>query len=324
MAVTRTLPGQNLPAVDNVGLPVVRSDFRCSPLERTLSPPFALRRMDTPLISVVVAVFNARATLQQCVDGFASQTYANKELVVIDGGSTDGTVEILRRNQETFAYWISEPDRGIYSAWNKALRQCRGDWICFLGADDYFWDDQVLAHLVPRLVELPPQLRVAYGSIMIVSASGEDVHPFGGPWPQVRTRFRQLMSIPHQATMHRRSLFDRHGMFDESFRIAGDHELLLRELKSADACFLPDIVVAAMRQGGGISTTPSNAWTVLFETRRAQRLNGIRWPGVLWMAAIGRLCLRWILWSTLGERRTRRALDVGRRLMGLPPFWTRT
>jgi glycosyltransferase involved in cell wall biosynthesis len=91
------------------------------------------------MISVIVAVFNGAKTLQQCIDSVAGQTYPHKELIVIDGGSIDGTREILEGDATKLAYWVSEPDRGIYHAWNKALARARGDWICFLGADDYLW-----------------------------------------------------------------------------------------------------------------------------------------------------------------------------------------
>ena len=279
---------------------------------------------DAPLISVIVAVFNGKATLQQCIDSFSQQSYANKELIVIDGGSTDGSVDVLMANRDALQYWVSEPDRGIYSAWNKALDHARGDWICFLGADDYFWSGDALALMSEQLQQLPSHIEVAYGEIRVVNAHGMVIHPAGVPWASVSRRFRQLMSIPHQGTMHRRSLFQRHGRFDEAFRIAGDYELLLRELKTADAFFVPNVVVSAMRQGGGISSTPGNAWIVLKETRRAQLKNGLYLPGIYWLLAVGRLGVRFVLWGVIGEQATRRALDMGRRLLGLPPFWTRT
>ena len=106
----------------------------------------------TPLISVVIAVYNGKATLQQCLDSVTQQTYSHVELIVIDGGSTDGTVDLIRANAQKIAYWISEPDRGIYNAWNKALAQAKGDWICFLGADDYLWNAQVIERMAEQLV----------------------------------------------------------------------------------------------------------------------------------------------------------------------------
>ena len=91
-----------------------------------------------PLISIIVAVYNGEKTLQRCIDSVFSQTYPHKELIIIDGGSTDGTVDILQTNNDKITYWKSEPDNGIYQAWNKALDHAKSDWICFLGSDDYF------------------------------------------------------------------------------------------------------------------------------------------------------------------------------------------
>jgi glycosyltransferase involved in cell wall biosynthesis len=82
-----------------------------------------------PLISVIVAVYNGAKTLQRCIDSVSDQTYPNKELIIIDGGSTDGTIEIIRSNQDQITYWQSEPDNGIYHAWNKALDHASGDGI---------------------------------------------------------------------------------------------------------------------------------------------------------------------------------------------------
>ncbi len=137
---------------------------------------------DTPLITIIIAVFNGAKTLQQCIDSVAQQTYPNKELIVIDGGSGDGTLDLLKENQEHISYWISEPDQGIYNAWNKGLAQTNGDWICFLGADDYFWDPLVLDKMVRQLALTSPDIRVVYGQVMLLSSDGVSLHTIGEPW----------------------------------------------------------------------------------------------------------------------------------------------
>ena len=276
-----------------------------------------------PLITIIIAVFNGAKTLQQCIDSVAEQSYANKQLIIIDGGSTDGTVELLQANAQSISYWISEPDAGIYNAWNKGLMQANGEWICFLGADDYFWDDQVLASMSRLLVKLPMIIRVAYSQIMLLSENGQELYLSGEPWQKVKQRFKQLMSIPHPGTMHRRDLFEQHGYFDESFRIAGDYELLLRDLKTADAEFIPDLVTVGMLQGG-ISSNPKNTLSQLHEVRRAQQKHGLKMPSIKWLMAVLRVYIRLFLWRVIGEKATLKALDSGRRIMGLPPHWTRT
>jgi len=274
-----------------------------------------------PWVSVIVAVFNRAATLQQCIDSVAQQSYPYKELIVIDGGSTDGSVELLRRNQEKISYWVSESDQGIYDAWNKGLAHAKGEWIWFLGADDYFWDTQVLERVAAVLEKLPSDIRVAYGQIMLVNKEGVSLFAVGEPWEKVKQHFKQKMCIPHPGTMHRRSLFERHGRFDTSFRIAGDYELLLRELKTADAFFIPDITVA-MRQGG-LSTNPESNFKMLCEVGRALRLHGRYFPVFLWLAVMIMGYMRLMLWHVLGERRAGKVFDFERRMRGLPPYWTK-
>ena len=145
----------------------------------------------------------------------------------------------------------------------------------------------------------------------------------GESWATVKARFLAGMCLPHPGMMHHRSLFEQHGTFDESFRIAGDYELLLRELKQADALFIPDLLIAGVRQGG-ISSKPDSALLVLSESRRAQRMHGQRRPALLWVWSMIKVYLRLLLWRVFGERMTRSALDVGRQLLDQPKHWTKT
>lgn len=262
-----------------------------------------------PVISVVIAVYNGKETLQQCLDSVTQQTYSGVELVIIDGGSPDGTVDILLANAEHISYWISEPDRGIYNAWNKGLAQAHGEWICFLGADDFFWDAQVLERMAAQLLMVPVNIQVAYGQIMLLNSEGAELYPIGQPWEVVKERIKQVMCIPHPAVMHRRSLFEQHGNFDESFRIAGDYEFLLREVTSADAVFFPNLITVGMRQGG-ISSNPKSALLTMRETRRAQQMHGQRFPGRLWMMAILRVYIRLLLSNVVGAKLTNKAIDL--------------
>ena len=282
-----------------------------------------MNNQPAPVITVIVAVFNGSKTLQQCIDSVAQQSYPKKELIIIDGCSTDSTVDLLKANSAKVSYWVSETDNGIYNAWNKGLSQAHGDWICFLGADDYFWDQQVLERMSEQLALIPPDIRVAYGKIMLLTSDGANLYAVGEPWGKVKERFKHEMSIPHPGLMHRHSLFEVRGKFDESFRIVGDYELLLRELKTGEAAFIPGIVVTGMRQGG-ISSNPEHSLTLLHEVRRAQVTHGQNLPGRIWLMAVVRVYIRLLLWRVFGEKLTRKALDVGRYIMGLPAYWKKT
>lgn len=281
-----------------------------------------MNRESAPIISIIVAVFNGAKTLQQCINSVTSQTYSPKELIIIDGGSKDGTVDILKTNNEQINYWISEPDRGIYNAWNKGLTKVKGEWICFLGADDYLWDSHVLERMSDKLEKLPASIRVAYGQEMLVNEYGEGLCRMGEHWQNVKEYFSREMSIPHCGTMHRRSLFEQHGKYDESFRIAGDYELLLRELKTNDAYFIQDVIVAATRFGG-VSRVVANSLLVIRETRRAAKMHSQRLPGWFWLMAMAKAYIKLMLWGVLGERLARKTLDFCWRAKGLPPFWTK-
>lgn len=98
-------------------------------------------------ISIVTIVFNDKNGLEETAKSVISQVYPNLEYIIIDGGSTDGTVEIIKKYGDYISYWISEPDKGIYDAMNKGLRKATGEWVCFMNAKDVFADSDVLERL---------------------------------------------------------------------------------------------------------------------------------------------------------------------------------
>ncbi|MGC4099089.1 MAG: glycosyltransferase [Nitrospira sp.] len=147
-------------------------------------------RDDAPFISVVVAVFNAAETLGRCLTSVSTQTYANRELVVIDGGSLDGTKEVIQAHVYCIAHWESERDRGIYHAWNKALKVIRGNWVYFLGADDYLADEHVLGRVASHLKGGSSGARVVYGRVELVRKDRSVIATLGSQWN--RKEFFQL------------------------------------------------------------------------------------------------------------------------------------
>jgi glycosyltransferase involved in cell wall biosynthesis len=203
-----------------------------------------------PQISIIIAVLNGAATLDRCIDSISLQTWHNKELIIIDGGSKDDTLRIIKSRMDLIAYWESMPDRGIYHAWNKALSHANGDWICFIGSDDYLWKHDVLERMVPSMmIAETMSIRLVYGRLASIGTTGKVRALLGAPWDKATGLITHKMP-PSLSLMHHSSIFKDHGMFDESFRIAGDYELLLRELKTNDALFVPDIITTGMTYGG--------------------------------------------------------------------------
>jgi hypothetical protein len=230
-------------------------------------------RADEPFFTIVVAVYNGAATIQRCLDSVRNQTCLDRELIVIDGGSADGTTSILERSGDVVTYWHSEPDKGIYDAWNKALQKATGQWILFLGADDFLLSSETLTNVALQLRTAYPPFRLAYGQIAQLDQAGNRVGIVGKPWEKTTSSKKGCMPIPHQATFHHRTLFDQYGLFDISFRICGDHDFVLSELLVNDPLHI-DIVVAAMGLGG-LSTNPNHAWTSLRERFRIRRKHGL-------------------------------------------------
>ena len=230
--------------------------------------------------------------MERSIKSILSQTYPNKELIVIDGGSEDGTVAILRKYDNDISFWKSEPDRGIYHAWNKAIEHANGEWICFLGADDYFWKPNVLEALVPHLIEaLKSKIRVVYGKIVKLDERGNVISFVGKPWKKIRWQMPHGMplSLPHSGLMHHRKLFQNHGLFDESFKIAGDYEFLLRELKNSSALYVDGLLTVGFQVGGTADSSPLLCRREIARARWKNGFYGLSW---LWVLIYIRAILR--------------------------------
>ncbi len=220
-----------------------------------------------PLVTVITAVYNGRRDLQQCLDSVIRQDYPNIEHIVIDGGSVDGTVDILRQYDNQIALWKSEPDRGLYDAWNKALLEARGEWICFLGADDQLLPGCVSAYMA--LAAKNPEAEYLCARVRLVYQSGFE-RTVGRPWKW--KEFSRWMRISHVGSMHRRRLFERLGTYDQSFGSAADYELLLRAQDRLKAAYIP--VETAIMRMGGVSDGPDAS----ADATRAKVITGGRNP----------------------------------------------
>jgi len=220
---------------------------------------------DVPLVTVITAVLNGVGTINNCIESVVRQDYPNIEHIVLDGGSSDGTIDVLRQCDDRIALWRSEPDRGIYDAWNKGLLEARGEWICFLGADDEFLPGAVSAYMA--LAAKNPQAEYLSSKVKVLHSSGY-VRILGSPWTW--RNFSKAMCTFHVGNMHRRSLFDRLGMYDTSYRIVADYELLLRARDQLNTAYMP--VITAIMRAGGVSGTRK----ALEETARAKVETGGR------------------------------------------------
>jgi glycosyltransferase involved in cell wall biosynthesis len=195
-----------------------------------------LREIDLssyPLVSIIIATYNAERTLSFCIKSNLNQSYPNKEIIVIDGGSSDGTIGILQSFDSKILNWISEIDTGIYNAWNKALDMANGQWVCFLGADDYWSGDDSLFNLMTTATPVV-DLVVSRGSI--VNKNGTVGRTLGRPWNWKHMKHWQC--VIHPGLLHNRNLFQKFGKFNERYSIAADYDFLLRLGDNIHAVFL--------------------------------------------------------------------------------------
>lgn len=243
-------------------------------------------------ISIIVATYNSAATLQHCLDSIDEQTYPYKELIVMDGGSTDGTVDILEKNTHKVTYWESAPDRGIYHAWNKAVQCAQGDYICFLGADDYWAKCTSIEVLVKVAInnQFPDFIS---GKVAIVNNNYATIRIVGDAWHPAK--MRKWMVVAHPGMLHHKKIFQSFGIFSEKYAIAGDYEFLLRCNEKSKSVFVDDVLVY-MRDGGLSSKSKS---LVLYETLIIQATHkkiGFIWAfmnfSIAWLKYIARKTMK--------------------------------
>ena len=204
--------------------------------------------MAPPRFTIITVSRNAAAHIGACLKSVSRQTYAEVEHVVIDGASTDGTQNVVERLSGRVSVFVSEPDRGIYDAMNKGLSRARGDYILFLGADDYLIDENVLADVAQRLQEAPAD--VVYGGLEVRRGDGH-ISIFHPPPPAEALDFMVCGCLPHQATFAHKSVFERIGAFDTRYKIHADYDWFLRMLDAHDLkirCI--DRVVSSFALGG--------------------------------------------------------------------------
>lgn len=204
--------------------------------------------MNSNFITIVIATYNAKECLQNCLDSIITQLNNNVELVIIDGQSKDGTIEIIENNQQYIKYWISEPDKGIYDAWNKGIKIANGKWIMFIGADDELLPDAINKYLNLLMTK-------DFSSFDYISAHNEYVNEDeklikllgnGADWKLMR----KGNSAAHVASLHhKKNLFEKVGYYNLDFKICADYEILLRKKDSLKNYFLKE-KIAKMKVGG--------------------------------------------------------------------------
>ncbi|MES2632447.1 MAG: glycosyltransferase family 2 protein [Pseudomonadota bacterium] len=226
-------------------------------------------------ISIITAVLNRSETLAEALRSVRDQTWGNIEHIVVDGGSTDGTLAVVEQYKAGISQFVSSPDNGPYDALNKGIALATGDIVGFMHADDSYGSTNSLQQ-VARAFE-DPAVGAVYGDLVYVGKKDPSRivrYWQGGPYQ--RERLTQGWMPPHPTLYVRRELYTRYGAFDTRFRIAADYDHMLRLLwrGRVNAAYIPEVLVR-MRMGGLSNGSLPNMFRKSREDYRAMRENGI-------------------------------------------------
>ncbi len=212
-------------------------------------------------ISIVTVVLNAENTILTTLDSLVSQNFPDLEWIIIDGNSSDGTLELLKKHKKHINHVISEPDNGIYDAMNKGIKHAKGEYIIFLNAGDSFFDKNALTR-----INFSTKSDLIVGNLLFMDSNTIKKSP-----ENLDRCYMLKNTLPHQATFFHRRVFENFGHFDTSYRIAGDYEFFARMVNSGEPsyCFHPEII--AKFAGGGISSDPK------YRNLRKRENHRIRW-----------------------------------------------
>jgi len=230
---------------------------------------------NSPVVTVITVVFNGAATIEHTIRSVREQTCEAVEYIVIDGGSNDGTVDILRKYEGDIDYWVSEKDAGIYDAMNKGIALARGDYIGMLNSDDYFANPFALEKIASRLVT--SDVDAVFSCLDVIDPANLD---------RVLRRYRiskfstLMLRIgimpPHPTFYCKKSCYTKAGPYRTDYRIAADFEMLVRMLlKHQISWEFLDETTVKMRSGGVSSSGIRSNWVVNREIIRACTENGL-------------------------------------------------
>lgn len=240
-------------------------------------------------ISIITAVFNRVETIEEALETVQRQTYKNIDHVIQDGGSTDGTLDILNRHTSANIRVESAVDEGIYDAINKGIGRAKGDAIGLMHSDDVFASDDVIEAVAHLLSD--SKFDGVYGDLQYVSTNDTQQvirHWASGPYKP--TKLKRGWMPPHPTVYLRRSVFEKFGLYDTSYRIAADYDAMLRYMGKGQIrmAYLPRVMVK-MRVGGASNGSLIQLFKKSREDYRAIRSNKMGGAGVLFRKNLSKL-----------------------------------
>ena len=227
-------------------------------------------------VSIITVAYNSQSTIEETIQSVLSQDYSAIEYIVIDGGSSDGTVDLIKKYQANIDYFVSEPDQGIYDAMNKGVDAATGELIGILNSDDVYANNKVISDLVNQVKGHD----AVYGDLVYVKAN--DLNKIKRVWKSGNYKtgsFFKGWMPSHPTFFVKKACYTNFGSYDTRLKSAADYELMLRFIlkNNISISYLPKVVVK-MRLGGVSNVSFKNRYLANREDKLAWKLNGLR-PG---------------------------------------------
>lgn len=205
-----------------------------------------------PILSIITINYNNAQGLKKTMDSVVNQSFKNFEYIIIDGGSTDNSKQIIEQYQSKVTYWVSEKDKGIYNAMNKGIQQTKGNYLLFLNSGDYLADDNVLDNVFKSNITAD----IAYGNMLIEHSNGAIEQ---GYMPDKIT-FKQMIvdTLWHPVSFIKKSLFDKYGLYNEELKIVSDYDFFFKTIIMNSVSTQHIGLTISVYNLNGLSSLPEN------------------------------------------------------------------
>lgn len=210
-----------------------------------------------PVFSIITITYNASHWLEQTILNVLSQSYPAIEYIIIDGGSVDGTVNIIKQYSSGISYWKSEPDKGIYDAMNKGLQKATGDYVWFINAGDSLYTSDIVQHVASSIQKMKVLPDIIYGETIIVDENRNSLgrRRLKAPDKLSWKSFRMGMLVCHQSFITKRTIAP---LYDLTYRYSSDFDWCIRCMKQAKSIYNTRMILSNFLEGG-VSTTQHKA-----------------------------------------------------------------
>lgn len=222
--------------------------------------------MESIKISIITVCLNNKAGLKKTIESVIGQTYTNKEYIIIDGQSTDGSVDLIKSYDTQIDYWISEKDQGIYDAMNKGIDKATGEYLLFLNSGDSLHN----ANILFDIFSVQQTKDIIYGNIELIFKDGEGT--IFSPTKKINALSFAMCPIKHQSSFIKKSVFQKYGKYDTSYKIAGDFEGWLRFIYYYNTTYqYIDKCISSFQYYDGLSTLEFFKKLLLKENRAIRK-----------------------------------------------------